>query len=209
MSTTTNQPTDAKSTAETPLDEQSEVLLDHSYDGIQEYDNPLPGWWSWLFIVSCVFAALYWMYFEWGIEGRTIHDAYDREAAQIFELRFQEIGQLEPNKETILKYMNDEKWLSVGKVVYKTNCVSCHGPQGEGVVGPNLTDDTWKNVVKIEDIARVIENGAANGSMPAWRNRLSHINQIVLTAAYVASMRGQNLPGRQPEGNVIPPWPEQ
>jgi cytochrome c oxidase cbb3-type subunit 3 len=73
-----------------------------------------------------------------------------------------------------------------------------------------LTDDKWKNVAKLEDIAKVIEVGAANGSMPAWRNRMSHINQLVLTAAYVASLRGTNpanpkAPG--PDDKPIPPWP--
>jgi cytochrome c oxidase cbb3-type subunit 3 len=75
-------------------------------------------------------------------------------------------------------------------------------------VGPNLTDDNWKNVTKLEDIAKVIEVGAANGSMPAWRNRLSHVNLIVLTSAYVASLRGTNPANpKAPEGNPIPPWP--
>ena len=76
-------------------------------------------------------------------------------------------------------------------------------------MGPNLTDDHYKNVKKIEDIAKVIQNGAANGAMPAWRNRLSHINKIVLVAAYVAKMRGKNLSGPRPdpEGELIPPWP--
>ncbi len=189
--------------------EARDVLTDHSYDGIQEFDNPLPGWWKFLFIATFVYAILYWMYYEMGAEGRSIQDRYDRQAAKIFELRFAEIGELEPNRETILKYMNDEKWLSVGRVVFKTHCVSCHGPNGEGNVGPNLTDDYYKNIVKIEDIARVIENGAANGSMPAWKNRLSHVNQIVLTAAYVASLRGQNKAGKPPEGKKIPPWTEQ
>jgi cytochrome c oxidase cbb3-type subunit 3 len=43
--------------------------------------------------------------------------------------------------------------------------------------------------------------------MPAWRNRLSHVNQVVLTAAYVASLRGSNPANpRAPEGVAIPAW---
>ncbi len=77
------------------------------------------------------------------------------------------------------------------------------------MVGPNLTDENWKNVRNIEDIAKVIANGAANGSMPAWKNRMSHKNQIVLTAAYVASLRDNPVTGgKPPEGNPIPPWSE-
>ncbi len=76
------------------------------------------------------------------------------------------------------------------------------------MVGPNLTDDYWKNVRSIETIASVIENGAANGAMPAWKNRLSHPNQVVLTAAYVASLRKNPVSGKAPEGNKIPAWDE-
>ena len=187
----------------------NEVFTGHSYDGIQEYDNPLPGWWKFLFWLFIFFAPLYWFYFQMGVEGRSVHDEYDRHMASIFELRFEEIGELEPTRETITEYMNKPKWLAVGKVVYKTNCVSCHAMDGGGLVGPNLTDDSWKNVKNIEDIAKVIEDGAANGAMPAWKNRLSHQNQIVLTAAYVASMRAAPVAGgKAPEGTKIGPWPE-
>jgi len=184
----------------------NEKLTDHSYDGIMEYDNPLPGWWTYLFIASIIFAPAYWAYFHLG-EGRSIHDDYQKHMASVFELRFDEIGELEADRETILKYMNDDpKWLAVGKVVYDANCVSCHSADGSGLVGPNLTDEHWKNVEKLEDIAKVIEEGAANGAMPAWKTRLSHKNQIVLTAAYVASLRANPIKGKEPEGEIIPAW---
>ena len=187
-----------------------DILTDHSYDGIQEYDNPLPGWWKFLFWVSIIIAPIYYAYFHFGPPGRSIHDQYNAHMASVFELRFQEIGELEADRETLVKYLKEEpKWLAVGEVVYKTNCVSCHGVDGGGVVGPNLTDDKWKNVRNIEDIAKVIVNGAANGAMPAWKNRLSHQNQIVLTAAYVASLRDKPVSGKAPEGdNVITSWTE-
>lgn len=183
-----------------------DILTDHSYDGIQEYDNPLPGWWKFLFWLFIFFAPLYYAYFHFGVEGRTVHDQYDRHMASIFELKFEKIGELSPDRETILKYMKDPEWRAVGKVVFKTNCVSCHGADGQGAIGPNLTDDYWKNVRNVEDIAKVISEGAANGSMPAWKNRLSHVNQIVLTAAYVAAMRENPIAGRPQEGNEIPAW---
>ena len=185
-----------------------EKLTDHSYDGIQEYDNPLPGWWRFLFWVSILFAPAYWVYFHLGTEGRSIHDQYDNHMAKIFELRFSEIGDLEGNKETILEYMNKPKWRTVGSVIFKTHCVNCHGADGGGQVGPNLTDEYWKNVKSVEDLAKVIENGAANGSMPAWKNRLSHQNQIVLAAAYVAWLRSNPVDGKPQEGSKLPPWDE-
>ena len=93
-------------------------------------------------------------------------------------------------------------------VAGERKCAQCHGPDASGLTGPNMTDDHYKNIKKITDIPQVIANGAANAAMPAWKNQL-HPNEIVLTAAYIASLRGKNLPGpRGPEGDPIPPWPE-
>lgn len=189
------------------MTEDEPKLTGHSYDGIQEFDNPLPSWWSAVFVLSVVFALFYLIHYHGGGQGVGRVEAYDAEAAEVFEMRFAELGELQPDAATIQRFLYDRKWLSVGRAVFKTNCVSCHGAQGQGLVGPNLTDDHWKNVTRIEDIAKVISNGAAGGAMPAWRNRLSHVNQIVLTAAYVASLRGTSPPdAREAEGVVIPPW---
>lgn len=189
--------------------ETTNPLTDHAYDGIQEYDNPLPGWWKWMFVGSIVFSAFYLMYFHIGAPGRSIQEQYDAELAYNTRLQFKEIGDLQPDEATILEYMQKESWVKIGQVVFKTHCVSCHGRDGEGKVGPNLTDEVYKNVRDLEGIANVISRGAANGAMPAWGTRL-HPNEVVLVSAYVASLRG-SLPageGKAPEGNAIPPWPE-
>jgi cytochrome c oxidase cbb3-type subunit 3 len=188
-------------------DPNTAELTDHAYDGIQEYDNPLPGWWSLLFFLSVVFAVAYTVHYHLGGEGESVEEEYDAQAAEVFELRFAELGELQADRATLLAFMNDPEWLTVGQAVFKAHCTSCHGADAQGDIGPNLTDDAWKNVDHVEDIARVIADGAGNGSMPAWRTRLSHVNQIVLTAAYVASLRGSNpAQPRAPEGDAIPPW---
>lgn len=190
-----------------PVDET--LLTGHAYDGIVEYDNPLPGWWKFLFWFFILIAPVYYFFFHSGMEGRSIHDQYDRHMASIFEIRFSEIGELTADRETLLEYINDKpEWLAVGKVTYQANCVSCHGADGGGLVGPNLTDDYWKHVRSVEGIASVLENGAGNGAMPAWKTRFSHPNQIVLTAAYVASLRDNPVAGKGPEGTQIPDWNE-
>ncbi|MFN3190572.1 MAG: cbb3-type cytochrome c oxidase N-terminal domain-containing protein [Aureliella sp.] len=182
-------------------------LTDHAYDGIQEFDNPLPGWWKWMFVGSFVFSVFYAMYFHIGAPGRAIADQYDRELAANTRLQFAEIGDLTADNATIAEYMAKDSWLKVGQVVFSTHCISCHGRDGEGKVGPNLTDEKYKHLKDLEGIARVIAKGAANNAMPAWSNRL-HPNEIVLVSAYVASLRGTNHPaGKTPEGNDIPAWP--
>ncbi|TWT82663.1 Cbb3-type cytochrome c oxidase subunit CcoP2 [Planctomycetes bacterium CA13] len=182
-------------------------LTGHAYDGIQEFDNPLPGWWKWMFIGSIAFALPYWAFYHGGAEGRTVHDRYDNAMAANIRLQFEEIGELKEDRETVVKFLYEPSWLRVGQTVFKTNCVSCHGADGGGIVGPNLTDEEYKNVKDIGDILTVLQNGAGGGAMPAWKNRLS-TNELVLAASYAASLRG-TTPGtaKQPEGRKIAPWP--
>ncbi len=197
----------AESPYSLPDDLEEDKLSDHCYDGIQEYDNPTPFWWDLLFVGSVLFAPFYALWFHAPSMGRTHAAHYDVELAENMRLQFGEIGELTADESTILKYMKDPKWLTVGQATFATNCVSCHGTAGEGISGPNLTDDYYLNVKQITDIAKVIQNGAKAGAMPAWANRL-HPNEIVLAASYVASMRGENLSSsRPPEGNQIDPWP--
>jgi len=182
-------------------------LTGHAFDGIQEYDNPLPGWWKWLFILSIVFSILYWPYFHFGAPGRSVSERFDVAMGENMRLQFAEIGELQPNEATLVKMMNDSGWVKVGESVYRANCASCHGIDGGGIVGPNLADEHYKNVREIADILKVVQQGAAAGAMPAWKNRLQ-LNEQILVSSYVASLRG-TTPGnpKGAEGNVIPAWP--
>lgn len=184
--------------------------MDHCYDGIQEYDNPTPGWWWMLFWVTILFSVVYFTFFQFSPVAWTAADELDADAAEILRLQFAEIGDLEPDAPTLLKYMADKEWLAFGKRLFANQCAKCHGPDAAGLVGPNLTDNLYKNVNTIEDIASVVTNGANNNAMPRQKGFL-HPNEIVMVSAYVASLRGQNLPSgaQKPlEGEKeIPPWP--
>lgn len=182
-------------------------LTGHNYDGIQEYDNPTPAWWTWVFIASVFFAACYLFVMMVAAGDLSPEAEYERAAVANLKKKFGEIGILEPNAATIVQYMNEPEWLELGKNVYKANCVTCHGLNAEGNSGPNLTDDAYLNVKSIEDIAMVIKDGAKAGAMPAWGNRL-HPNEVVLVSSYVASLRGTNATGgKAAEGDVPAPWP--
>ncbi len=189
--------------------DQEQQLSDHCYDGIQEYDNPTPLWWDLLFVGSILFAPLYALWFHAPNMSRTHAASYDVSLAENMKLQFGEIGELSPDEQTILKYIDDDKWLAVGAATFTTNCKPCHGANGEGISGPNLTDDAYIHVKKIEDIAKVVNEGANKGAMPAWGNRL-HPNELVLVSSYVASMRGKNLPSAyqvKVKETTIAPWP--
>ena len=203
--TTTSKPTG--STRDAAIDEA--LLTGHPYDGILVDDNPVPGWWKLLFVSCVVLGVLSFLFYVAGRKGRSVQDQYNNHLDRVLQLRFSEIGDLPADRATILEYMNEKpEWLAVGKATYQANCISCHGPDGGGLVGPNLTDDYWKNVRSVEGIASVLENGAGNGAMPAWKTRFSHPNQLVLTAAYVASLRKDPVKGKDPEGVQIPDWNE-
>lgn len=184
-----------------------DLLREHEYDGIQEYDNPTPGWWNLIFFATFLFSAWYILYHHASTISTSVAQGYEIDMADDLKKRFSSIGDLKPDQPTLLKFMYNEEWKLFGASVFKANCVSCHGPDAAGQIGPNLTDDYWKNVKELTDIPQVISGGAAAGAMPSWKTRL-HPNEIVLVAAYVASLRGKNLPGpRGQEGDKIPAWP--
>jgi cytochrome c oxidase cbb3-type subunit 3 len=188
-------------------DGNRDLLREHEYDGIQEYDNPTPGWWNLIFLGTFLFAIWYILYHHASTISLSVAQSYEEDIADDLKKRFSAIGDLKPDEPTLLKFMANEEWKIVGASVFKAQCVSCHGPNAAGQIGPNLTDDYYKNVRQLTDIPNVISGGAAAGAMPAWKTRL-HPNEVVLVAAYVASLRGKNLPGpRGQEGERIPPWP--
>jgi|GEM_PF-1604352 len=148
-------------------------LLEHEYDGIREYDNPTPGWWHIIFLGSIAFGVIYFSFFTFSTMAWTPQSRLAAAQTREFEQMFAQIGELKPDEPTLLELMVDPKWMAVAQGLFATNCTSCHGAEGQGLVGPNFTDDSYKNIKVITDIPRVIRDGAANGAMPAWGNRLT------------------------------------
>ncbi|HEY8747627.1 MAG TPA: cbb3-type cytochrome c oxidase N-terminal domain-containing protein [Tepidisphaeraceae bacterium] len=178
-------------------------LTDHVYDGIREYDNPMPGWWKWIFVGTVLFSGMYVVVVAMSVGEFTPIGVYDREV--IAEL--QKSGAFTGDAATLVRFSKNPDMLKGGAAIFATNCIACHAKDGQGLIGPNLTDNFYINVEKVDDIFDVITKGRKNGAMPAWGNRLSN-NERVLAAAYVASLRGKNLEGKPHEGKEIAPWPE-
>ncbi len=185
---------------------EEDPLLDHEYDGIKEYDNPLPGWWVATFWLTVLFSVPYVAYFH-GKEGRSIHDGYEAELAAYAAQLVATYGNLAADEQTILSYAQDSVAMSGMASVFRAKCAQCHAADGSGMVGPNLTDDAWLNVTEVPDIAAVIRDGLELKGMPAWGSRLTE-TETVLMAAYVASLRAVPIEGKGPQGDVLPPWPE-
>jgi cytochrome c oxidase cbb3-type subunit 3 len=191
-----------------PTPEPDEGLTDHSYDGIQEYDNPTPAWWTWIFLGTIGFSFVYLLAHLITLGLLSPSETYKRDYVESLKAQYGQLGDVKPDAATLTRLMGDEKWVKVGQSIFLTNCATCHGTDGSGITGPNLTDDYYINIKKLDDFGDVIANGRKNGAMPAWGNRLQPVEQV-LVATYVASLRGKNLPsvGARPvEGEKIPSW---
>lgn len=184
-------------------------ILNHEYDGIREYDNPTPGWWNWLFAITVVFSVAYWAWYHIGTESSTIQQDWEMRQVAEYQKIFGKLGVLQPDEPTVQRMMADPQMLAVARGIFIGNCAACHGRDGGGINGPNLTDDTYKNVRVLGDFYNVISKGANNGAMPAWENRLS-ANERIILAAYAASLRGTSPASpKAPEGDIHPPpWPK-
>lgn len=182
-------------------------LLDHEYDGIREFDNPVPGWWHWILWLTVGFSILYYIFFTFSPEAWTVQDSWERAQADAYRRVFGTLGELKPDEATIVKLAHDERMMALARSMFVGNCAQCHGRDAGGITGVNLTDDSYKNVRSIVDLYAVITKGANFNAMPAWENRMS-ANERILMAAYAASLRGTNVAGgKAAEGNSIPPWP--
>lgn len=187
--------------------DEGKLLEGHSYDGIQEYDNPMPKWWINLFVATVVFGVLYFIHYELG-NGPGIDQEYQAEldafdTAQRSTALASTDGATEVTPEILNSLLDDSSALSSGQQIYVNNCQACHGSQGEGQIGPNLTDMYWiHGGGKLQGIYTVVSQGVLEKGMPAWDRQLSpeELNHVV---AYVGSMRGKKLPGKEPQGDRI------
>jgi len=180
-------------------DPKDPLLLDHEYDGIREYDNPLPGWWVFGFWASFFFAIGYIVFYASG-RGVSVSDGYDAEMAEVRAVQAQRSLGEKVSEQGLLTLMQDPALLKDAQAIFVQRCTPCHGERGQGVIGPNLTDDHWIHEHgSLVDIYEVVSEGVAAKGMPAWKLQLSPL-QVRELAAYVGSLRGQNLPGKAPEG---------
>jgi cytochrome c oxidase cbb3-type subunit III len=184
----------------------NDPLTDHEYDGIREFDNPIPGWWSWIFIGSIVFSVFYFGAYQLGTAGTSVAQEYESDNQALLSSMIDKMGELTVDEATILVSLGNNNHLLVGAGIFAQKCISCHGTDGEGLSGPNMTDDQYKNIKLLGDIGRVVENGVPATAMAGWKTSL-HPNEIVMVSAYVASLRSKNVTGRAPEGETIPDWP--
>ncbi|MEM9996123.1 MAG: cytochrome c, partial [Bacteroidota bacterium] len=100
-------------------------------------------------------------------------------------------------------YVGDVALMTVGQELFVANCAACHGQQGEGLIGPNLTDAYAIHGNEPEDIFRVITEGVLDKGMTPWGNVLT-AEERAGVMAYVKSLEGTNIPGgKEPQGERV------
>jgi cytochrome c oxidase cbb3-type subunit 3 len=153
-----------------PLDKKPDTPTGHSYDGIEEYDNPLPKWWVVMFIGLMIFGLVYYFLYPGlgnykGYLGWTSHGAWEK-AEKAYEAKTAPMFAAF-SKTSIEELSKDPKALRIGKSIFENNCAVCHGSTGKGSIGfPNLTDNDWLYGGSPDQIVTTITNGR-QGHMPA------------------------------------------
>jgi cytochrome c oxidase cbb3-type subunit III len=179
-------------------------LLDHEYDGIREYDNPLPRWWVWIWAGTAIFSFAYFFHYHISGNGESVAAAYE---ADVREAREQEAkaNLAQPvSEESLGKLMSDAALMNDAKPLFALRCAPCHGAKAQGLIGPNLTDNAWiHGQGTLTDIYGVIDGGVLAKGMPAWGRQLSPI-EVRKLAAFIGTQRGKSIPGKAPEGTVVP-----
>jgi cytochrome c oxidase cbb3-type subunit 3 len=91
--------------------------------------------------------------------------------------------------------------MATGKEMFGVRCMPCHGPEGQGIIGPNLTDDYWLHGRTLADIRRTIHDGVPDKGMIPWKDQLKPAEIDTLTA-YVGALAGTNPPNPKPPQGV-------
>ncbi len=174
----------------------------HSWDGdLQEFNNPLPRWWLWMFYITIIFAfgylylypglgnykgALNWTDTnQWEGEMAAAKEKYDPIYAQFRDVAIPELAK---NTEAT----------DMGKRLYLTYCIQCHGSDARGFKGyPNLTDNDWLWGGSPEMIKHSIALGR-KAVMPAWEPILG-ADGVDKVAEYVLQLSGRKADAAKAE----------
>ncbi len=179
----------------------TDETVGHAFDGIEEFDNPLPKWWFMLFILTIVFAIGYLVLYpgmgNWkgilpGYDGWTSVKEYQREV----ERSDAQYGPLYAKYAAmpIAEVAQDDKALKMGGRLFASNCSVCHGSDAKGAYGfPNLTDNEWRWGGETETIKTTLLAGR-HAVMPAWGEVIGESGVKNVSAYVLTELAGRKLP---------------
>lgn len=160
---------------------------DHNFDGIEEYDNDLPKWWVNLFWLTIIYGVGYLVWYHTPIGSGQSQE-------QEFKSAWADAKNSSAAAGVTFDYAAATKNAEIcnkGKETYAQLCAPCHGPAGQGTVGPNLTDDFWLNGSTFADLEDVVTKGRPEKGMPSWGEILGKekVNHVI---SYIGSIQHSN-----------------
>ncbi len=185
----------------------------HSWDGIEELNNPLPRWWLYTFYACIVWALIYSIFYPaWpllnkatpGVLGYSTRGEVAKEIERVAGTNAEIRARLEEAELTAVA--DDPELLqyatNAGAAVFRTWCVSCHGAGAAGVQAsgfPNLLDDDWLWGGDVENIYLTIAHGIRNttdddarfSQMPAFAEILTK-EEIAEVVHHVRAISNQD-----------------
>jgi cytochrome c oxidase cbb3-type subunit 3 len=185
-----------------PLEKEADMLLDHNYDGIKELDNALPPWWKYGFYITIVVAVFYMLKFEVWHTGMNPTEEYNTEMINAKNETEAYLASAKENVDENSVTDLDAVGNAAGKEIFAKTCVPCHLAEGQGLVGPNLTDEYWIHGGSIKDIFKTIKYGFPDKGMQSWQTTYSPVEMQQLSS-YIRSLRGTNPPNpKAPQGDL-------
>jgi cytochrome c oxidase cbb3-type subunit 3 len=179
------------STGQTPV---------HVYDGIEEMDNNLPNWWLGLLWFTILFGVGYWFYVQ--VSGK-VPDQYAQYEAEQRIRDARDKANAPVTDEALVALSQDAKVVGQGHEVFSTQCAACHGAQGQGVIGPNLTDEFWIHGGKPTQIYTTVNEGVAAKGMPTWGPVLGK-DRVKAVVAWLLTVRDTHAAGgKAPQGERV------
>ena len=182
----------------------------HDIDGIQEYDNPLPGWLMAIFWGSLIFAILYLAFYALAFGENTMESEYRSEAVgELAEIQayFDAHPLVPPSAAELLAGAVDPAVVALGQDRFARSCAACHGEAGQGLIGPNLCDSNWFHGGQVTQIFQTVAKGVPAKGMPPWGRALAP-EELSALVSYIRSIQGTSpANAREPEGDHVVPEP--
>lgn len=199
----------------------------HSWDGIEEFDNPLPRWWLWIFYACILWSVVYWiLYPAWpmvrsatagvlGYSSRADVAAEIAAADQANQVWYNQL--MDSEIDAVASNTELERFaVNAGAAVFRAQCSQCHGAGANGLRPgsgfPNLLDDEWMWGGTLADIEQTVTYGIRNtdfpdarySEMPSFgRDELLNADEIDQVVNFVLQLSGQphdialSTPGEQ------------
>ena len=166
--------------------------MGHVWDEtLEEYNNPMPKWWSWLFVITVIFGLVYLALYPGlgsfkGVLGWTAVGQYNIERERMdatVKPLYDKYSAMD-----LQAIAGDKQAMEMGKRLYLTYCMQCHGADARGAKGfPNLTDSDWQFGGEPAQIEQTIADGRM-GMMP--EHAQLGADTIKDLANYVRSLSG-------------------